>query len=44
MSDIKYLSIAMKVLLVGYGVDLLFGDLRPECVAAPLSLLLCQRH
>ncbi|BGP46288.1 hypothetical protein JCM10450v2_002130 [Rhodotorula kratochvilovae] len=30
MSDIRYLSIAMKTLLVGYAADLLFGDLRPE--------------
>ncbi|GAA5947630.1 hypothetical protein JCM3775_001872 [Rhodotorula graminis] len=30
MNDIRFLSIAMKTLLVGYACDLLFGDLRPE--------------
>ncbi|KAK4332669.1 SH3 domain protein [Rhodotorula toruloides] len=30
MSDIKYLSTAMKTLLIGYGCDMLFSDLRPE--------------
>ncbi|GAA5879713.1 hypothetical protein JCM8547_004833 [Rhodosporidiobolus lusitaniae] len=30
LSDVKYLSIAMKVVLTGYVCDLLFGDLRPE--------------
>ncbi|GAA6057679.1 hypothetical protein JCM3770_003837 [Rhodotorula araucariae] len=30
MNDIRYLSVAMKTLLVGYGADLLFSDLRPE--------------
>ncbi|GAA5971558.1 hypothetical protein JCM11641_000639 [Rhodosporidiobolus odoratus] len=30
MNDIRLLSSAMKILLVGYGADLLFGDLRPE--------------
>ncbi|GAA6001272.1 hypothetical protein JCM10207_007496 [Rhodosporidiobolus poonsookiae] len=29
-SDIRYLLAAIKVLLVGYAADLLFGDLRPE--------------
>ncbi|BGP23029.1 hypothetical protein JCM10295v2_001922 [Rhodotorula toruloides] len=30
MHDIKLLSTAMKTLLIGYGCDMLFSDLRPE--------------
>ncbi|GJN88336.1 hypothetical protein Rhopal_001301-T1 [Rhodotorula paludigena] len=30
MSDFRYLMAAIKALLIGYGSDLLFGDLRPE--------------
>ncbi|GAA6001260.1 hypothetical protein JCM10207_007490 [Rhodosporidiobolus poonsookiae] len=28
--DVVYFSTAMKILLIGYGCDLLFGDVRPE--------------
>lgn len=35
MRDIKYLSTAMKTLLIGYGCDMLFSDLRPEYVLSP---------
>ncbi|GAA5926640.1 hypothetical protein JCM10213_002408 [Rhodosporidiobolus nylandii] len=28
--DVQYFSAAIKILLVGYGADLLFGDVRPE--------------
>ncbi|GAA6037025.1 hypothetical protein JCM8097_005514 [Rhodosporidiobolus ruineniae] len=30
IEDVQYFSIAMKILLVGYAADLLFGDVRPE--------------
>ncbi|GAA5999377.1 uncharacterized protein JCM10292_001244 [Rhodotorula paludigena] len=30
MSDFRFLMAAIKALLIGYGSDLLFGDLRPE--------------
>ncbi|GAA6037021.1 hypothetical protein JCM8097_005512 [Rhodosporidiobolus ruineniae] len=30
IQDVQYFSSAMKIILVGYGADLMFGDVRPE--------------